>query len=135
MAGTPVTRTGLREQALGNEPPSVLLVGDEHDLAVGYALEVLAVRALAVTIRGLHELVARDPTVLVGDLLHDRDWQTLRTLHGTHELTSLKTKNPSYRVSKPRVATTPNVRTFSMPSVQVHAVQIRDLQTRHARSA
>ena len=79
MAGTPVTRTGLREQALGNEPPSVLLVGDEHDLAVGYALEVLAVRALAVTLRGLHELAARDPTVLIRDLLHDRDRQTLRT--------------------------------------------------------
>lgn len=55
------------------------MVGDEHDLAVGYALEVLAVRALAVTIRGLHELAARDPTVLERDLLHDRDRQTLRT--------------------------------------------------------
>ena len=61
------------------DPASALLVGDEHDLTVGYALEMLAVRALAVTIRGLHELLARDPTVLVGDLLHDRDWQTLRT--------------------------------------------------------
>ncbi len=54
------------------------MVGDEHDLAVGYALEMLAVGALAVTIRGLHELVARDPTVLEGDLLHDRDRQALR---------------------------------------------------------
>ena len=44
------------------------MVGDEHDLAVGYTLEVLAVRALAVTLRGLHELVARDPTVLERDL-------------------------------------------------------------------
>ena len=57
---------------------SVLLVGDEHDLAVGYTLEVLAVRALAVTLRGLHELVARDPTVLEGDLLHNRNRQTLQ---------------------------------------------------------
>lgn len=54
------------------------MVGDEHDLAVGYTLEVLAARALAVTLRGLHELVARDPTVLERDLLHDRDRQTLQ---------------------------------------------------------
>ena len=60
------------------DPASALLVGDEHDLAVGYTLEVLAVRALAVTLRGLHELVARDPTVLERDLLHDRDRQALR---------------------------------------------------------
>ena len=54
------------------------MVGDEHDLAVGYTLEVLAVRALAVTLRGLHELAAHDPTVLESDLLHDRDRQALR---------------------------------------------------------
>lgn len=105
MAGTPVTRTGLREQALGNEPPSVLLVGDEHDLAVGNALEMLAVGTLAVTIRGLHELAARDPTILEGDLLHDRDWQTLRTLHGTHELTSLEQRIHRTGI-QPRVTTT-----------------------------
>ena len=61
-----------------NRPLSVLLVGDEHDLAVGNALEMLAVRALAITLRGLHELVARDPTVLEGDLLHNRNRQTLQ---------------------------------------------------------
>lgn len=55
------------------------MVGNEHDLAVSYTLEVLAVRALAVTLRGLHELAARDPTVLERDLLHDRDRQALRT--------------------------------------------------------
>ena len=60
------------------DPASALLVGDEHDLTVGYALEMLAVGALAVTLRGLHELVARDPTVLERDLLHDRDRQALR---------------------------------------------------------
>ena len=54
------------------------MVGDEHDLAVGYTLEVLAVRALAVTLRGLHELLARDPTVLEGDLLHERGRRTLQ---------------------------------------------------------
>lgn len=52
-AGTPGTR-----------PLSILLVGDEHDLTVGYALEMLAVGALAVTLSGLHEPVARDSTVL-----------------------------------------------------------------------
>ena len=48
-------------------------------------LEMPIVRALAITLSGLHELVASDPTVL-GDLLHDRDRQTLRTRHYTHEL-------------------------------------------------
>lgn len=52
-AGTPGTR-----------PLSILLVGDEHDLAVGYALQMLSVGALAVAFRGLHEPVARDSTVL-----------------------------------------------------------------------
>ena len=60
------------------DPASALLVGDEHDLAVGNALEMLAVGALAVTIRGLHELAARDPTVLERDLLHNRNRQTLQ---------------------------------------------------------
>lgn len=67
-AGTPGTR-----------PLSILLVGDEHNLAVGNALEMLAVGALAITLGGLHELVAHDPTVLEGEPLHDRDRQTLRT--------------------------------------------------------
>lgn len=74
-AGTPGTR-----------PLSILLVGDEHNLAVGNALEMLAVGALAVTLSGLHELAARDPTVLESDLLHDRDRQTLHALHGAHKL-------------------------------------------------
>ena len=45
---------------------------------------MLAIGALAVAFRGLHELLARDPTILESDLLHDRDRQTLRTLHGAH---------------------------------------------------
>lgn len=45
---------------------------------------MLAIGALAVALRGLHELLARDPAVLVGDLLHDRDGQALRPLHGAH---------------------------------------------------
>ena len=54
-------------------PPLLIL-----QFAVGHILEVLAVGALAVTLGGLHELAAHDPTVLVGDLLHDRDRQALR---------------------------------------------------------
>ena len=84
--GTPVTRTGFRIRASENRPLSVLLIGDEHDFAVGYAFEMLAVGAFAVTFRGLHELLARDPTILEGDLLHNRDRQALRPLHGAHEL-------------------------------------------------
>ena len=47
---------------------------------------MLPVGALAVALRGLHELVARDPTVLEGNLLHDRDEQALHALHGAHKL-------------------------------------------------
>ena len=54
-----------------------------------------SVRALAVALCGLHELVARDPPVFIGDLLHDRDRQTLRTLHGAHELPRLEQGSPS----------------------------------------
>lgn len=45
---------------------------------------MLAIGALAVVFRGLHELLARDPAVLVGDLLHDRDGQALCALYGAH---------------------------------------------------
>ena len=41
---------------------------------------MLPVGALAVALRGLHELTARDPAVLEGGLLHDRDGQALRAL-------------------------------------------------------
>lgn len=63
MAGTSVTRISS-----GDKPSSVLLIWHKHDLAVGYALEVLPVGALAVAFHGLHELLARDPAVLVGDI-------------------------------------------------------------------
>lgn len=45
---------------------------------------MLAIGALAVAFRGLHELVARDPPVFVGDLLHDRDRQALCAPYGAH---------------------------------------------------
>ena len=61
------------------------------------------VRTLVIAFRGLHELVARNPAVLVGDLLHDRDRQTLRTLHGAHELPRLE--QVTYRTGiQPRIA-------------------------------
>ena len=50
------------------DPASALLVGDEHKLTVGYTLEMPAVVTLAVTLSGVRELVAHDPTVLEGDL-------------------------------------------------------------------
>lgn len=62
----------------------VLLIRHEHDLAVGEALQMLAIGALAVAFRGLHELLARDPAILVGDLLHDRDGQAPCALYGAH---------------------------------------------------
>ena len=56
------------------------MVGDEHNLTVGYTLEMPAVGTLAVTLSRVRELVAHDPTVLEGEPpLHDRDRQTLRT--------------------------------------------------------
>lgn len=45
---------------------------------------MLAIGALAVAFRGLHELLARDPAVLVGDFLHDRDGQALCAPYGAH---------------------------------------------------
>ena len=73
----------------------VLLIRYEHDLSVDDTLQMLPVGTLAVTLRGLHELVARNPAVLVGDLLHDRDGQALRALHGAHELPRLEQGSPS----------------------------------------
>lgn len=55
---------------------------------------MLAIGALAVALRGLHELLTRDPAVLEGDLLHDRDGQALRPLHGAHAPPRRKHKLP-----------------------------------------
>lgn len=52
---------------------------------------MLSVGALAVALRGLHELAERDPAVLEGDLLHDCDRQVLRPLHGAHAPTQAQT--------------------------------------------
>lgn len=65
---------------------------------------MLPVGALAVALCGLHELAARDPAVLEGDLLHDRDGQALRALHGAHELPRLEQRVHRAGI-KPRVST------------------------------
>ena len=64
---------------------------------------MLPVGALAVALCGLHEPAARDPAVLEGDLLHDRDGQALRALHGAHD--SPASNRGVHRVCvQPRVA-------------------------------
>lgn len=45
---------------------------------------MLTIGVLAVAFRRLHELLARDPAVLVGDFLHDRDGQALCAPYGAH---------------------------------------------------
>ena len=102
------------------------MVGDKHDFAVGDALEMLPVGALAIALRRLHELVTGDPAVLVGDLLHDRDRQTLRTLHGAHELPRLEQRVHRARV-QPRIASAQRTH-VQHARVQVHAIQVCDLQ-------
>ena len=59
------------------------------DLAGGDLLEVPAVDRLAVGLGGLLEPLGRDPAVLPGDLLGDRDRQVLGVLHGADELRRL----------------------------------------------
>ena len=50
---------------------------------------MLPVDRLAVGLGGLLELDGRDPAVLPGDLLGDRDRQVLGVLHGADELRGL----------------------------------------------
>lgn len=87
---------------------------------------MLPVGALAVALRGLHEPTARDPAVLEGDLLHDRDGQALRALHGAHELPRLEQRVHRARV-QPRIASAQRAH-VQHARVQVHAVQVCDLQ-------
>ena len=121
MAGTSVARISS-----GDKPLSALLIRYEHDFAVGDALEMPPVRTLAIALRGLHKLVASDPAVLVGDLFHDRDRKALRALDCTHEFASLE--QAVHRTSvQPRIAT-PQRAHVQHARIQIHAVQIRDLQ-------
>lgn len=59
------------------------------DLAGGDLLQVLPVDRLAVGLRGLLQLLGRDPAVLPGDLLWDGHGQVLGVLHGADELRRL----------------------------------------------
>ena len=59
------------------------------DLAGGDLLQVLPVDRLAVGLRCLLQLGGRDPAVLPGDLLGDRDRQVLGVLDGADELRGL----------------------------------------------
>lgn len=96
------------------------------DLAGGDLLEVLPVDRLAVGLRGLLQLRGRDPAVLPGDLLGDRDRQVLGVLHGADELRGLVQALHGAGV-QPRVAAAQGHH-GQRPLLQVHPVEVGDLQ-------
>ena len=81
---------------------------------------------LAVGLRGLHEFRGRDPAVLPGDLLGDRDRQVLGVLHGADELGGLMQALHGAGV-QPRVAAAQGDH-GQRPLLQVHLVERGDLQ-------
>lgn len=96
------------------------------DLAGGDLLQVLAVDRLAVGLRCLLQLRGRDPAVLPGDLLGDRDRQVLGVLHGADELRRLVEALHGAGV-QPRVAAAEGD-DRERPLLQVHLVERGDLQ-------
>ena len=96
------------------------------DLAGGDLLQVLAVDRLAVGLRGLLKLGGRDPAVLPGDLLGDRDRQVLGVLDGADELRRLVERLHGAGV-QPRVAA-PERHHREQAVLQVHLVERGDLQ-------
>ncbi len=96
------------------------------DLAGGDLLQVLPVDRLAVGLRGLLELGGRDPAVLPGDLLGDRDRQVLGVLHGADELRGLVQALHGAGV-QPRVAAAEGHH-GERPLLQIHLVERGDLQ-------
>ena len=96
------------------------------DLAGGDLLEVPAVDRLAVGLRGLLQLGCRDPAVLPGDLLGDRDRQVLGVLDGADELRGLVQALHGAGV-QPRVAAAQGD-DGQRPLLQVHLVERGDLQ-------
>ena len=96
------------------------------DLAGGDLLEVPAVDRLAVGLGGLLEPLGRDPAVLPGDLLGDRDRQVLGVLHGADELGGLVQALHGAGV-QPRVAAAQGHH-GQRPLLQVHLVERGDLQ-------
>lgn len=85
-----------------------------------------AVDRLAVGLGGLLQLGGRDPAVLPGDLLGDRDRQVLGVLHGTDELRGLVQALHGAGV-QPRVAAAEGD-DGQRPLLQVHPVEVGDLQ-------
>ena len=85
-----------------------------------------AVDRLAVGLRGLLQLGGRDPAVLPGDLLGDRDRQVLGVLHGADELSGLVETLHGAGV-QPRVAAAQGD-DGQRPLLQVHLVERGDLQ-------
>ena len=87
---------------------------------------MLAVDRLAVGLGGLLQLGGRDPAVLPGDLLGDRDRQVLGVLHGADELRGLVQALHGAGV-QPRVAAAEGHH-GQRPLLQVHLVERGDLQ-------
>lgn len=87
---------------------------------------MLAVDRLAVSLRGLLQLGGRDPAVLPGDLLWDRDRQVLGVLDGADELRGLVQALHGAGV-QPRVAAAQGD-DGQRPLLQVHPVEVGDLQ-------
>lgn len=87
---------------------------------------MLPVDRLAVGLRGPLQLRGRDPAVLPGDLLGDRDRQVLGVLHGADELRGLVQALHGAGV-QPRVAAAEGHH-GQRPLLQVHLVERGDLQ-------
>ena len=87
---------------------------------------MLAVDRLAVGLRGLLQLGGRDPAVLPGDLLGDRDRQVLGVLHGADELRGLVQALHGAGV-QPRVSAAQGDH-GQRPLLQVHLVERGDLK-------
>lgn len=87
---------------------------------------MLPVDRLAVGLGRLLQLGGRDPAVLPGDLLGDRDRQVLGVLHGADELRGLVQALHGAGV-QPRVAAAEGDH-GQRPLLQVHLVERRDLQ-------
>lgn len=92
---------------------------------------MLPVDRLAVGLRGLLELGGRDPAVLPGDLLGDRDRQVLGVLDGADELRGLVQALHGAGV-QPRVSAAEG-HDRQRPLLQVHPVEVGDLQLASGR--
>ena len=107
-------------------PLFLVLARAVDDLAGGDLLEVLAVDRLTVGLGCLLQLSCRDPAVLPGDLLGDRNRQVLGVLHGADELRGLVQALHGAGV-QPRVAAAQGDH-GQRPLLQVHLVERGDLQ-------